>query len=787
MKGLKTYFTFLHRNKLFTVVNIAGLSISLMFVLLIADMVTRQLSVDKNLKDTDRICVFASENTAAGHYLLGEKLQSRYPEIEDWCAYTGNFGIQTRINDNPTQIQTLVVRKNFFQFFSYKLAEGNPAQVLVDDHSIVLSRSCANRLFGKEPALGKVLELNMPDAKENSNQKFTVTGIMEDIENSLLKESTEAVIPYENISELNATISLTDGMMGNATSALVFFRTAKGADLNTKANDILSYLKDCWWIYNRGMFKEVQFVPYNQFYFHTETPSGSTEVNQYSFRMVVLFFIIGIIILFMAIFNYVNMSIAQTTYRAKEMATRKLLGSSRSDIFWRMIGESSIMTVIAFILGFLLAKAAEPVAMDLLGVKLDLTGDLSVVTCLAYLLLIVVLSFISGFVPATILSNYNPLDVVKGHFRRKTKTVYLRVLNIVQDGLTIAMLSCAIYLSVQIYRILDEPLGYTYGNILCLTPAAEQETLLTFRNEVQKLPFVKRVSFTQGTPIDGGNNHTMVVMVQGAPKDMSFQTFKVDSAFIDMFRIQIYEDHKMSFDKNNWFISESASKDLGSATDYVSDERGRSFSIAGLFRDFHIRSVMSEQHPLRLQILPADKIYPWTILVEVQDGNPAAYGKQINELYSTITKGAPFDSSWYKEQIVEQYSDIISMNKLIGIFTCAALVISLLGLTAMSIYFIAQRKRDIAIRKTFGSSSRNEMLQLMKFSFSSLLISLIIAVPLMIFGIHTIDKIVAYDSSFPWWVPPTAFAVITLISLGSVFLISRKAVRENPVNNIKTE
>lgn len=485
MKGLKTYFTFLHRNKLFTVVNIAGLSISLMFVLLIADMVTRQLSVDKNLKDTDRICVFASENTAAGHYLLGEKLQSRYPEIEDWCAYTGNFGIQTRINDNPTQIQTLVVRKNFFQFFSYKLAEGNPAQVLVDDHSIVLSRSCANRLFGKEPALGKVLELDMPDAKGNSNQKFTVTGIMEDIENSLLKESTEAVIPYENISELNATISLTDGMMGNATSALVFFRTAKGADLNTKANDILSYLKDCWWIYNRGMFKEVQFVPYNQFYFHTETPSGSTEVNQYSFRMVVLFLVTGIIILFMAIFNYVNMSIAQTTYRAKEMATRKLLGSSRSDIFWRMIGESSIMTVIAFILGFLLAKAAEPVAMDLLGVKLDLTGDLSFVTCLAYLLLIVVLSFISGFVPATILSNYNPLDVVKGHFRRKTKTVYLRVLNIVQDGLTIAMLSCAIYLSVQIYRILDEPLGYTYGNILCLTPAAEQETLLTFRNEVQ--------------------------------------------------------------------------------------------------------------------------------------------------------------------------------------------------------------------------------------------------------------------------------------------------------------
>ena len=101
--------------------------------------------------------------------------------------------------------------------------------------------------------------------------------------------------------------------------------------------------------------------------------------------------------------------------------------------------------------------------MDLLGVKLDLTGDLSFMTCLSYLLLIVLLSFISGFVPATILSNYNPLDVVKGHFRRKTKAVYLRVLNIVQDGLTIAMLSCAFYLSVQIHSILNEPLGYSYA------------------------------------------------------------------------------------------------------------------------------------------------------------------------------------------------------------------------------------------------------------------------------------------------------------------------------------
>ena len=121
------------------------------------------------------------------------------------------------------------------------------------------------------------------------------------------------------------------------------------------------------------------------------------------------------------------------------------------------------------------------------------------------------------------------------------------------------------------------------------------------------------------------------------------------------------------------------------------------------------------------------------------------------------------------------------------IFTCAALLISLLGLTAMSIYFIAQRKRDMAVRKVFGSSSSGEMKRLMRFSLVSLLISLVIAIPLMIFGVRQIDKIVTFDSAFPWWVPLVSIATVSLISLISVFFISLKATRENPVNNLKTE
>ena len=776
---MKTYFTFLERNKLFTFVNVAGLSISLMFVLLIANMVTRQLTVEKDQRDADRIFVFANGNHGTAHYLIGEKLQNRYPEVEDWCSYTSGATSYALIDEKPINIRLLISRKNFFQFFSYKLTEGNPEQVLLSNTSIVLTRSCANMLFGGQPALGKTLRF--PNIND---QTFTVTGIMEDFNNAIIPDNIQAIIPYENAEYLNPSVSIRDDNMSNASSAMVFIRCPQGVDPNAKADDIRAYLKEIWWFGG----KPVRFVPFRNFYFSTDL-GCDVDIEQYDLTMVWIILTAGVLILLMAVFNYISMSVAQTSYRAKEMATRRLLGSSRPDIFWRMIAESALLTFVAFVIGFLLAKAAEPIAMDLLQVKLDLVGDLSAGTLLIYIVFVLLLSYLSGFIPATILSNYNPLDVVKGTFRRKTKTIYLRTLNIVQNGLTIAMLTCALFLSVQIYRILHEPLGYTYGNILSLTPAAENETLLAFRNEALQLPFVKRICFTQGTPRDGGNNNTMNVPIQGGIKSMGFQCFIADSSFIDMFGIQITQDRKLTNDDNAWLVSENAMKDMPGITDYVPNERkGKTgFYISGTFKDFHIRRAMDEQRPLRIQIRDVEDVHPWEILIETNDGDLADYQRRLNTLYESFVKDIPYKSRWYHNQMRDQYKDLFRMNKLIGIFTGAAFLISLLGLTAMSIYFIAQRKRDMAIRKVFGSSPLEEQKRLMRFSLHSIGISLLVALPLAIVGVRSINNIIEYESGFPWWVPIASVLIVSLISLVSVYLISRKATRENPVENLKTE
>ena len=392
--------------------------------------------------------------------------------------------------------------------------------------------------------------------------------------------------------------------MGNAAGATLFLRTARGADLNSKSDDVVNYMKEFFWIYQYGSMKEAHFIPLRDFYFSNIWCEST--LNQYDFKLVIIFITVGILILLMAVFNYVSMSVAQTSYRAKEMATRRLLGSSRPDIFWRMIAESFLLTAVAFTLGFILAKVCRTRCHEVARCKAepDRRFDSSRHACLFDTRSNIVPSV--GFFPATILSNYNPLDVVKGTFRRKTKSLYLRLLNVVQCGLTVAMLACTLYLSVQLYRILHAPLGYEYGNVLTYPPMAEKNTLQLFRNEALKLPFVKQVSFSQGLPIDGGNNNTMQVQTRDSLKEMSFQTFTVDSAFTDIYHIRITEDRHMTYNDNTYFVSENTMKELGNTgqTNEIVNSYGYRMRIAGQFKDFHIRSLaVNDPHPLLMESL----------------------------------------------------------------------------------------------------------------------------------------------------------------------------------------
>ncbi len=228
MKGLKTYFTYLHRNKLFTLVNVAGLGISLMFVLLIANMVVRQLTVGSDIKDIEHIYVLSNEEYIASNYLVGERLANRYPEMADWCAVNAeacNSGSYAVIDNRKTSLEIYCVKDNFLRFFGCSLLSGNLEQALVDAHSIVLTESAARKLFGDEPAEGKMLRLS-GDKKE----MYTVTGVIKDFDNSVIPDEVEAIVPFDYVDFVNWGSSMRNPDMNNMGGTAILVRFPQGVN-----------------------------------------------------------------------------------------------------------------------------------------------------------------------------------------------------------------------------------------------------------------------------------------------------------------------------------------------------------------------------------------------------------------------------------------------------------------------------------------------------------------------------------------------------------------------------
>nr|MCR5573190.1 ABC transporter permease [Bacteroidaceae bacterium] len=281
---MKTYLTYLNRNKLFTFVNVAGLSISLMFVLLIGNMVTRQLTVDRNVKDADCISLLANERWAGAHYNLGTHLESRYPEIEDWTAVS-LIETSARVNNQNVGIKAFIAKKNMLDFFGYPVVEGSKdaMQTLTE---VVVTRKGANLLFGTEHAVGKTFNMQLWD-----NQVYTVAAVMDDFNNSIFPDDVDVIFPFENMKYYNESCAIEDDFMSNAAGTELFLKTPQGVDLNDKAEEIKAYFKTFFWIYKNEAVHELHFIPMRDFYFsETDNTQG---FNQYSMTQVIIYIVVG--------------------------------------------------------------------------------------------------------------------------------------------------------------------------------------------------------------------------------------------------------------------------------------------------------------------------------------------------------------------------------------------------------------------------------------------------------------------------------------------------------------
>lgn len=767
--NIKSFLKFLSRNKAYTAIDVFGLSVSLMFVILIAVYTVQELSVDKFHKDVDRIYVLCNDRGPSTALPIAYRLQERYPEIEQVCpVITTNVGNQiVKNNDKKLTARTIPVDSCFFNFFSFKLLEGDKNRVLENRSNVVLSKTFANKLFGTEDPIGQSVIVG-------DSLSFLVSGIMEDIKHSTIPYA-DIMFRVERAHEYNWSISMDHP--GNAGSTVAFLKMKPGADLRPKIPDILAYFKESFWIYQREMSKVVDLMPMSELYFSELNDFGSVQTGNK--RLVIVLLSVGILILVFAIFNYINLTVAQAGQRAKEMATRRLLGSSRGDLFIRMMIESTLLTVISFGIGWLLAHAAVPFVNDLLQTQIDLMATFTPGWCLAGIVLILLIGVVAGLLPAVLISSVKPIDIVRGTFRRQTKMVFSKVFITFQNGITIAMIAASIVMILQSRHLINAPLGYNTNSILEVANGfANNSDRNAAIDEFGRQPFVKRVGLAAGMPLSGSNN--MSSEYEG--KFLGFQQFIMDSTAFNMLGYKIVRDNQLA--EKSWYVTEKAMRDMELPQDAPSFLWNKNATpIAGIVQDFQLGNITNDMRPAMLRIDKRSEMFPWSILIEVE-GNPYTAYNKIQEIYKEASGGLDFNATYLNEQVQKSFESEVRMTKIVSLFASIAVIISMLGLLAMSTYFIHQRSQEVAIRKVFGSDNQAILIRLIGSFLVYVGVAFIIATPIIWYFMNQWLS----DYSYRISLNPLIFIVsgifCLVIALVTVFFQSYKAANANPIESV---
>jgi putative ABC transport system permease protein len=778
--NFKSFFRFLGKNKSYTFINVFGLSVSLMFVILIAVYTTQELSTDAFQEKADRIYLLTNTGGEGGKssfntaYRIADRISERYPEIEKVCPMSSHFRKRLVIIDNiKFNADLLFADTTFFEIFSFPLVRGEASQVLGSKYNAVISETFAQKAFSGADPVGQRIDMG-------DSLIVTVSGVMKDIKNSTIPTS-DIIVRMDNVGLYMPSMDRQN--YGNAGNTVIFILAKEGADLQARADDMTTYFKEIFWLYFLDIYTQVDFVPLREVYF--SGISANWLVNESDKSFVLILLLVGILILLFAVINYINLTVAQMGFRAKEMATRRLLGSARRELFLRLILESTLLSLISFGIGLFLAITFASYAGVLLEKPLDMVGFLSPVTILACLVVIAVLGIVSGLLPATLISNAKPVDVVKGSFRTKSKMTFSKVFITLQNCITIALIAASLTMVLQVNHLINAPLGYRTENIIDIPVDNLENKLLlqTLTNELSSHVTVSRTSFCQGTPFSKGNN--MTVVYEG--RTISTQVLRADSNYFDMLGLQILINKGLEQGKGTFF-NQYTFKEFQVSEDaqYILIDEAE-VPIAGIVKDFQLQNITAKQQPVQLQIskLNDEDFAPWNLLVEIQ-GNPTVAYQDVKEVYERVTH-SEFNGEFIDQQVAETYAAQKRMSKIVSIFCGIAILISLLGLIAMSTYFIRQRSHEIALRKVFGSFAPEILRKLVVNFLNYVLIAFVIATPIAWYILkHWLD-----DYSYRISLSPLIFIIsglfCLLISFITVFWQSYQAANSNPVKSLKSE
>ena len=765
---MKSYLKFLSRNKLYTAIEAVGLAVSLAFVIIIGSYVWQQFAVTREHPDRERVYVPGTPGFPALTYGFPDAIGD-IPEIES-VSRMCNVVVHPAIRGEQTEAESVGVEPEFFEICpQFRFLEGS-ADVLSVPSNVILSASFARKH-----------SLSVGDALDISGSSYTVGAILEDLKGTAIK-------PYDIF--LNAAIYKNDWQpFDNYGSTVTLLKVRPGTDRKVLYDKLEAVCKDVYsGIYGQSFFEHLELSRYDELFFK-ETEGFFRHGDKGTLRILTL---VGLLLLLSAILNYINLSVALTGKRAKEMAVRQLSGASRGGIIWKYVAESIAFTVVCFAAGLLLAEAFCPAMNALLNnPDIPIRVIWSPGYIMAYIVIILLVGTLCGIFPALMAGRYKPVDVMKGGYRRKSKMVFSKVFIVLQNALAVILIALAITMEAQMRKTQQRPMNCNIDNLFFLKDFSGEDNA-PLKDALEALPCVRRIGRSSGAP--GSINMGQYSTTRDG-QDILYKLIRLDSTAFSMFGFEILEDFHTSQFNSVWFSDKSFAA-TGFDTDYhdISGTLSRRTKgceqVAGVFKSFPTNNANIGEEDYAIVSLMRSEDIPFAGLVIETTPDRKDAKAQIMDAYENHIKGKQIYGSlafWVDENIAEAWKPARNNMRLVEIFMLLSIIIALLGLVAMSTYYADEKSRDIAVRKVFGGTVDTEAWRTIRDYMVLVGIACIIGIPIAVYAAQEYLKDFIYRLEGYWWIFVVAVLLSGVIASASVIWQVLKAAKTNPAVELKKE
>lgn len=783
-------------QKTYSIINIFGLTIGLAAFLLIALHIQNELGFNKHIPENHRLyrCVekqyapgVGEQHVAVSMGPLGKALVNDFPEIVKSVRlmYWGPRPI--RYEDNFFDQEFLVFSDpEVFDLFGVKLIKGDTANALKEPKSIVISKKIAEKIFGSiENAMGKMVYLQ-------DTVSFRVSGVMEDqpIQASF---RMEALVPF---SLMENKFEWLKGWNNNSLDTYV--RLNEGVDLKELESKFPEFIANHTEPDDSDWHWELYLQPVPDIHLKSEHIKFQVmNYKQGNFNMVLAFSIIAGLIILLACINFVNLAIARSVQRAKEVGMRKVVGASSTNLMNQFMGESVIITFISIILSVLLVELLLPTFNDILGTDLlvDLTGNW--IFNIGLIAILVLVSVIAGSYPAFYLTRFQPIKVLKNGLgpEDSSSNLLTKGLVVFQFVISIGMIFSIAVTSDQFRYAMNKDIGINYTDVLSirLFSKNDEASVQFLKNEFLKNPNVLDVSFVSEVNGVGGSQGPITVD-DTTETSVTVRYGFVDYNFFEMMGIPIIIGR--NFDKKN-SLDETESLIINRATvEYLGWENpiGKTFmpfddtiqkrKVIGVIEDYHYYSIHSKIEPAIYVINPERS---FSLAVKIHSNNQEKTISSLEEIWTNQFPGLPFDYQMAEDMMNEYYAGEKSTLKIFSFFTILSLIISCLGLYGLTSLMIEKRRREIGIRKVFGGSVTQIVSLIMKNFMRLIILAGIIATPIAWYFMDRALDSFAYRIPISWVYFAESIVLALLIATITIVYHAMKAARSNPVDSLRYE